>query len=271
MTQDGKKIDDDFADNMCEKIEELFDEKLENVIENNLSETSNESLGNLLDQDFSRMLKKMKSNNPNFNTEVVKALYKSRIHEERQDNGCDDLNRLSALGWNEGLEFEGDEGRLKQGFQSIVQILQSQFSGKIKLNEKVDQVDWTHSRNSDDDDDKIKPSSKPKDVIQVHTTNKATNSKQVYTTKFVIVTSSLGYLKRNHQSMFIPMLPREKVRAINNLGFGVVNKLHVVFDQPVFDTSYYQGLKILWRDDLSDNVISQSMAKWKFSVNYYYL
>eukprot|EP00803_Ostreobium_quekettii_P003571 evm.model.scf_1318.3 EVM.evm.TU.scf_1318.3 scf_1318:12328-16673(+) len=48
---------------------------------------------------------------------------------------------------------------------------------------------------------------------------------QVYMADAAIVTVSVGVLKSNHQKMFSPALPPSKVDAIQNIGFGVVDKV----------------------------------------------
>lgn len=45
----------------------------------------------------------------------------------------------------------------------------------------------------------------------------------------VIVTVSLGVLKRQHASFFRPGLPAEKVAAIHRLGIGTTDKIFLEF------------------------------------------
>lgn len=47
----------------------------------------------------------------------------------------------------------------------------------------------------------------------------------------VIVTCSLGYLKKHHESLFKPKLPQEKVDAIHSLAIGRVNKIFLEFEK----------------------------------------
>ena len=48
----------------------------------------------------------------------------------------------------------------------------------------------------------------------------------------VIVTIPLGVLKANHKKLFTPNLDSEKVKTIENVGFGNVAKLFLEWDQP---------------------------------------
>jgi hypothetical protein len=141
-TQDGTPVDEEFVDKMFDKIENIFD-NLEDQIENELEEDSDQSLGSLLDQAFVKVLRKL--NEKGVDVELVKAIYRARLNEERSDHSCDDLHRLSAIGWNEYEDFDGNEYcRLKHGYGELVRHLAAQFNKDcVRLGEVVERVDWT--------------------------------------------------------------------------------------------------------------------------------
>lgn len=58
----------------------------------------------------------------------------------------------------------------------------------------------------------------------------------VYDCSAAIVTVPLGVLK-NRQIRFTPPLPEWKEKAIQHLGFGLLNKLVLVFEKPFWDTT----------------------------------
>ena len=51
----------------------------------------------------------------------------------------------------------------------------------------------------------------------------------------VIVTCSLGYLKANHSVMFEPSLPYHLATVIDALGFGVIDKIFLHYEEPWWD------------------------------------
>ncbi|XP_071106056.1 spermine oxidase-like [Haliotis cracherodii] len=62
----------------------------------------------------------------------------------------------------------------------------------------------------------------------------------------VIVTCSLGFLKRQHHTLFSPPLPRHKVHAIENIGFGIVGKIFLYYKTP-FWVRGHGGIKLCWQ------------------------
>lgn len=69
---------------------------------------------------------------------------------------------------------------------------------------------------------------------------------------YVIITVSLGVLKHQHDKLFCPALPAEKVEAICKLGYGYVNKIFLEYARP-FWVWKEGGLKLAWSaDELAD-------------------
>jgi hypothetical protein len=150
------------------------------MIENELEDDdSDQSIGALANENFAKLLKKIKSQN-NENVELVKAIYKVRLNVERFDNACDDLRKLSAVGWNEYESLDGNEyANLKYGYGKLIEHFAHKLSpSSIRLNEVVEKIDWSLTHN------------------QVHTFNRVQNVKRVYSSRYVLCTIPLGYLKR---------------------------------------------------------------------------
>ncbi|XP_066596150.1 spermine oxidase [Prorops nasuta] len=73
-----------------------------------------------------------------------------------------------------------------------------------------------------------------------------------FSADYVIVTMSLGVLKNQHEKLFCPGLPAEKVDSINKLGFGSVNKIFLEYTRP-FWVWREGGIKLAWSaDELCD-------------------
>lgn len=64
---------------------------------------------------------------------------------------------------------------------------------------------------------------------------------------FVILTISLGCLKKYADKLFTPMLPQEKLNAIHRIGFGIVDKIFLQYDQKYW--SWHHGIKLAWTEE----------------------
>ena len=76
-----------------------------------------------------------------------------------------------------------------------------------------------------------------------------------YEADHVIVTPSLGFLKSNHLKFFSPPLPAHRQLMIENAGFGVVDKVFLVWEEPFWDMDF-AGWQFLWLDDCPVHVPS---------------
>ncbi|KAF7653523.1 hypothetical protein LDENG_00081980, partial [Lucifuga dentata] len=64
----------------------------------------------------------------------------------------------------------------------------------------------------------------------------------------VIVTVSLGYLKKHHSTLFHPPLPLHKAQSVQRLGFGTNNKIFVEFERPWWDADC-EVIFLVWEDE----------------------
>lgn len=79
-----------------------------------------------------------------------------------------------------------------------------------------------------------------------------------------LVTSSLGFLKHNSPTLFQPSLPDDKLRSMQKLGFGVVNKVQLQYNQPFWESDW-KGIRLLWDCDSVDRL----EGDWSIKVRVY--
>ncbi|XP_019589362.1 spermine oxidase isoform X1 [Rhinolophus sinicus] len=77
----------------------------------------------------------------------------------------------------------------------------------------------------------------------------------------VIVTVSLGVLKRQYTSFFRPGLPAEKVAAIHRLGIGTTDKIFLEFEEP-FWGSECNSLQFVWEDEAESCTLTYPPELW---------
>ena len=72
-----------------------------------------------------------------------------------------------------------------------------------------------------------------------------------YTADHIVFTPSLGVLKARHQSLFTPQLPSDKIRAIENVAFGTLEKMFLEFSTPFWpqNSSDWVQYSILWTQE----------------------
>ena len=88
------------------------------------------------------------------------------------------------------------------------------------------------------------------DLIKVH----LSGSDETLEAENVIVTLSLGVLKVKAESLFEPKLPDRKLEAIQKIGFGIVDKIFVEFDETWWDPEKLgSGFAFLFTDARHSN------------------
>uniref|UniRef100_A0A8D2B1E4 Spermine oxidase n=1 Tax=Sciurus vulgaris TaxID=55149 RepID=A0A8D2B1E4_SCIVU len=77
----------------------------------------------------------------------------------------------------------------------------------------------------------------------------------------VIVTVSLGVLKRQYTSFFQPSLPTEKVAAIHRLGIGTTDKIFLEFEEPFWGPEC-NSLQFVWEDEAESRTLTYPPELW---------
>lgn len=130
------------------------------------------------------------------------------------------VGKLSLSGWDQdmGNEFEGEHAQVVGGYQQVPRGLWS-FPDKldVRTNKIVTKISYDATGSSSN-----------------HRTMVYCEDGEVIAADKVVLTTSLGVLK--HRSIqFVPPFPDWKMGAIDRLGFGVMNKVILVFDKPFWD------------------------------------
>lgn len=129
------------------------------------------------------------------------------------------VRRLSLSGWDQdsGNEFEGAHAQVIGGYQQVPRAL------------------WRHPDRLDVRTSKVITEIRWDEQSQGGATVKCEDDEEIFADK-VVLTAPLGVLKRESIE-FVPPLPDWKKAAISRLGFGLLNKLVLVFNEPFWDVS----------------------------------
>ncbi|KAJ5638021.1 hypothetical protein N7490_007900 [Penicillium lividum] len=129
------------------------------------------------------------------------------------------VNEISLSSWDQdsGNEFDGAHSHVVGGYQQLPFGL---YSLPTKLDVRTNKIVQSISYDPTG-------SGRQKSVIQCEDGEK-------FTADHIVFTGSLGVLK--HETIqFNPPLPDWKLGAIKKLGFGLMNKVILVFDEPFWD------------------------------------
>lgn len=157
-------------------------------------------------------------------------IFSQHLKQETVVSGCNDLNDVSLSEFGCYEELPGIHYTIPPGFQCVLDILLSKVpQNNILLNLPVKCIHYGKT----DNDSKV--------MIECE------NGKKIYA-DHVIVTVSLGVLKASCDRMFDPPLPKDKLESIQRLGFGIVDRINLYFDEPILEADVFR-LELLWDDE----------------------
>lgn len=144
---------------------------------------------------------------------IQNRIWFQNIRQSIELNHAYDYEKLSAKYYDSEEEFDGDHVVFPNGYDEIFKGMLNGLN--IKLNISVNSI-------------KLNPENK---IIHIKTSNGE------FFAKKVVVTVSLGVLK-NQIIKFEPELPVNKLKAIDRLEMGLLNKLVLIFDKSPWINSY---------------------------------
>ncbi|KAK4698128.1 hypothetical protein P7C71_g68, partial [Lecanoromycetidae sp. Uapishka_2] len=127
------------------------------------------------------------------------------------------VGKLSLGGWDQdaGNEFEGVHAQVIGGYQQVPRgILHSPFKLDLHTRKVAKHISYTSDTNAANLNGRI-----------------FCEDGDSFEADHIVLTTPLGVLKDNAVS-FDPPLPPRKMDAIQNLGFGTLNKVILVYDKP---------------------------------------
>lgn len=225
--------------------------------EKNLMDSqSNESVYDYFKQKFDDFINSEQHITPS-TRHMLLSVFRWFILFEAIDNSSDSLANLSSLSYTEWKNYEGlDLVNLKRGYKTVVDLIASQFpiEKMLHLGTAVKSIEIVR-----DETDKIGNIFK----VKVHTGPSELEhpcsgkpdfvpsiiENQTYTFDSVLLTSSVGFLKKALDEDFFRFdMPHEKVDVIRSLGFGTINKIFLFFDTPFWEKTE-KGFQLLWEVD----------------------
>lgn len=214
----------------CKQIDSFFVKKVDFHIGQLLHEceqftktksTHPKSVGHFLRDRFQQFTDNL--DNPH-DKAVAKDLFDWHMRFQLIDNSCLSLDHLSAKYWGKySLNGESHQAHYSftNGFHTVVECLINELgSDLIHCNKEIFEICINDNRN------KVNNNRRPANI-----TVKCCDG-SVYRANIVLVTFSLGVLKKKHDQLFRPPLPRNIKTAIESIGFQTINKIFLEFNTP---------------------------------------
>uniref|UniRef100_A0A673KCJ3 Amine oxidase n=1 Tax=Sinocyclocheilus rhinocerous TaxID=307959 RepID=A0A673KCJ3_9TELE len=164
------------------------------------------------------------------------------------DVGASDLHRISLDSWQyyinmgDSLNVAGYDGSM---FQLVDMLLEDFPKDRLLLKREVSKIKWDGSF-----------SVYPVCVI-------CENGEEILA-DHVIVTISLGCLKAQASSLFIPSLPTEKMEVIDKLCFGNIAKIFLEYEEAFWENDV-GSISLIYEDDTPASVSTNKM-QWLKNV-----
>ncbi|XP_031842850.1 uncharacterized protein LOC116431479 [Nomia melanderi] len=231
---------------LVEEIRDLVRDTLEDCEnETKYLEEGFENLGNVLKNALKHHLQE--TNDSPATASIKQELMDWNIRFLVIDNSCFTLDDLSTKYWCKFQFVGGSENLLfKNGYSSLTNTIASRLSAaNLRLNTIVDSVEWHRVVDKNHEAPVVLKLSDGTRILS----------------DCVIITSSLGYLKDNHKAMFVPPLPQPFSQAIENLGYGLINKVFLDFGKAWWKRDT-KGFQFLWADCQSETPNGTTEASW---------
>ncbi|KAM7419340.1 hypothetical protein PAMA_016452 [Pampus argenteus] len=219
----------------------------------------------MLDPDDSESTKKLKL-----------SMLQQYLKVESCESGSPSMDEVSLSEFGEWTEIPGAHYVIPGGFMKIVELLAQDIpSNTISLSKPVRCIHWNYTaqhqeliaksndtnqdNNHNENNHGCQPHEDP--LILGHPICVECEDEEWITADHVIVTASLGVLKQNHEAMFSPSLPEDKVLAIEKLGISTTDKIFLEFAEP-FWSPECNSIQFVWEDEAQVEQLAYPEELW---------
>lgn len=199
----------------------------------------------MLDPDDSESTKKLKL-----------SMLQQYLKVESCESSSPSMDEVSLSEFGEWTAIPGAHHVIPEGFMKIVELLAQEIpSNTITLNKPVRCIHWNYSADrqevitNQNDNHNENNRCQPQDTFSLGPAiSVECEDEEWIPADHVIITASLGVLKKNHEAMFSPALPEDKVLAIEKLGISTTNKIFLEFAEP-FWSPECNSIQFVWEDE----------------------
>ena len=224
------------------------------------TEVENDSVGGFCAREFDHRFEHCTADDYH----VRKMIFEQRLLGECIIAGCNSMHEVSLSEIGAFEELPGVHYVIPPGFEAVIDLLKQDIPvEQLKLEHAVTNINWNHADAATSDEDTATDG-----AAAPHNSNakhypvcvECQNGQRFYA-DHVIVTCSLGYLKKHQQRLFSPALPPFKRDAVNSVNIGTVNKVILEFEEKVLPDEVFR-LELVWdRENIENEDLSTSWVK----------
>ncbi|XP_015458509.1 spermine oxidase isoform X2 [Astyanax mexicanus] len=247
QTNSGKRIPKDLVEEFSDLYNEVY-ELTQEFFQNGKpvgAETKN-SVGI-----FTRDLVRKKIMLDPDDSESTKKLKLSMLQQYLKVESCEssspNMDEVSLSEFGEWTEIPGAHHVIPAGFIKVIELLSQDIPGRVlHVNKPVRRIHWNYSCPDAEDSDGAdhnqdqRPGPAP---VRVEC-----EDGEWLAADHVILTASLGVLKKAHETLFSPSLPLDKALAVQKLGISTTDKIFLEFAEP-FWSPECNSIQFVWEDE----------------------
>uniref|UniRef100_A0A8C2BTI9 Amine oxidase n=1 Tax=Cyprinus carpio TaxID=7962 RepID=A0A8C2BTI9_CYPCA len=170
------------------------------------------------------------------------------------DIGASDLHRISLDSWQYYINMGDSLNIPGLMFQLVDKLLEDFPKDRLLLKREVSKIKWDGSFS-------VAPA-----LCQYPVCIVCENGEEILA-DHVIVTISLGCLKAQASSLFIPSLPTEKMEVIEKLCFGNIAKIFLEYEEAFWESDV-GTISLIYEDDIPASVSTNKM-QWLKNMQYF--
>lgn len=155
------------------------------------------------------------------------------------------MDEVSLSEFGEWTEIPGAHHVIPGGFIKVVELLAQDIPSRVlRLGKPVRRLHWNYScPEAEDNADHNRDQRLGPAPVRVEC-----EDGEWLPADHVIVTASLGVLKKAHETLFSPGLPQDKAQAVQKLGISTTDKIFLEFAEP-FWSPECNSIQFVWEDE----------------------
>ncbi|XP_051940676.1 spermine oxidase [Hippocampus zosterae] len=273
LTNVGKRIPKDLVEEFSDLYNEVYQLTQEFFQHGKPVEAESQNSVGIFTRDVVRKRITMDPDDSENTKKLKLSMLQQYLKVESCESSSPNMDEVSLSDFGEWTEIPGAHHVIPAGFNKIVELLASDIPPHtICLRKPVRCIHWNYSAQRDESvgkrDDFNRDNNHNRNNAGCHGPPKAgkpiwveCEDEEWIMADHVIVTVSLGFMKYNHEAMFSPSLPEDKVLAIERLGISTTDKIFLEYAEP-FWSPECNSIQFVWEDEAQLEQLTYPEELW---------